>query len=161
MADTEQHELHIGKANICHFSLPIFIGDRRKQIMLALLLLLGITWAIYSVYHAMTAPPCIPATETIINPRDGATMILIPAGAFLMGTNGLFANSDEKPLHTVVLDAYYIDCAEETGAAQSQTITATPRATSREPGLMMAGSDMYSARRANEYSTSSSQVCKY
>ncbi len=43
-----------------------------------------------------------PATK--LNPKDGAEMILIPAGEFLMGDDGLKYN----PRHTVNLDAYYI-----------------------------------------------------
>ena len=42
-----------------------------------------------------------------ITGKDGAPMMLIPAGAFTMGSNdGLPA---ERPEHTVTLDAYIID----------------------------------------------------
>jgi len=45
--------------------------------------------------------------------KDGAPMILIPAGPFIMGSNdgGL---PNERPEHTVELDAYYIDQYEVT-----------------------------------------------
>ncbi len=48
--------------------------------------------------------------KTKINPKDGAEMILIPAGAFLMGSSESDAQAsvDEKPQHTVYLDSYYI-----------------------------------------------------
>ncbi len=39
-----------------------------------------------------------------ITGKDGAEMALIPAGEFQMGSN---AEDDEKPVHTVYLDAFY------------------------------------------------------
>ena len=41
-------------------------------------------------------------------------MVLIPAGDFLMGSND--GSSDEKPVHTVYLDAFYMDKYEVTNA---------------------------------------------
>lgn len=41
-----------------------------------------------------------------INPKDGAALIFIPAGEFIMGSND--GNGDEKPLHKVTLSGYYI-----------------------------------------------------
>ena len=43
---------------------------------------------------------------------DGAPMVLIPAGPFTMGSHDGFPN--ERPEHTVTLDAYYIDRYEVT-----------------------------------------------
>jgi formylglycine-generating enzyme required for sulfatase activity len=59
----------------------------------------------------------IPLDEenTFERPVDGMTMILIPAGEFLMGDDTApFAY--EKPQHTVTLDSYWIDRAEVTNA---------------------------------------------
>ena len=39
--------------------------------------------------------------------KDGAPMVLIPVGEFEMGSND--GKDDEKPVHTVYLDAFYID----------------------------------------------------
>ena len=44
--------------------------------------------------------------------KDGAPMILIPAGPFTMGSNDGLPN--ERPEHIVELDAYYIDQFEVT-----------------------------------------------
>ncbi len=46
--------------------------------------------------------------------KDGAPMILIPTGPFLMGSNDGLPN--EKPEHRVTLDAYYIDQFEITAS---------------------------------------------
>jgi formylglycine-generating enzyme required for sulfatase activity len=48
-----------------------------------------------------------------ITSKDGAPMVLIPAGDFQMGSND---HDDEKPIHTVYLDAFYIDIYEVTNA---------------------------------------------
>ena len=44
--------------------------------------------------------------------KDGAVMVYVPAGAFPMGTED--GEYDEKPVHEVWLDAYYIDKYEVT-----------------------------------------------
>ncbi len=54
---------------------------------------------------------------------DGAKMVLIPAGEFQMGSNnGL---DREKPIHTVDLDAFYIDMYEVTNAQYGKYMDAT------------------------------------
>ena len=45
-----------------------------------------------------------------------AGMVLIPAGEFQMGSNDAEAGSDEQPVHTVYLDAFYMDKYEVTNA---------------------------------------------
>ena len=52
-------------------------------------------------------------------------MALIPAGEFQMGTNkGEF---DEKPVHTIYVDAFYMDVYEVTNAQYKAFIDATPQ----------------------------------
>ncbi len=54
-----------------------------------------------------------------------ANMALIPAGRFQMGSkNGEF---DEKPVHTVYVDAFYIDKYEVTNAQYKQFVDANPQ----------------------------------
>ena len=64
-----------------------------------------------SVPHTVAPIPSTPqsapaADSTRINPQDGAEMILIPAGEFLMGSND--GNDSEPPQRKVHLDGYYI-----------------------------------------------------
>lgn len=47
-----------------------------------------------------------------ISPKDGMELVFVPSGEFEMGSNEW--NEDEKPVHTVYLDAYWIDKYEVT-----------------------------------------------
>ncbi|BCA54495.1 conserved exported protein of unknown function [Nitrospira sp. KM1] len=51
-------------------------------------------------------------TVDVIKGKDGAPMVLIPAGPFMMGSNDGLPN--ERPEHRVTLDSYYIDQYEVT-----------------------------------------------
>lgn len=48
--------------------------------------------------------------------KDGAPMVLVPAGGFVMGSrdDDEMARNDERPAHSVYLDAFYIDTYEVT-----------------------------------------------
>ena len=61
---------------------------------------------------------------TIIG-QDGAEMILIPAGEFIMGSPEGEGDNNEQPQHTVFLDAFYIDKYEVTNAQYKQFMDAT------------------------------------
>jgi formylglycine-generating enzyme required for sulfatase activity len=62
-----------------------------------------------SATEALAAPSQMGRERT---GKDGAPMLLIPAGEFQMGSaNG---DSDEKPAHRVALDAFYLDKYEAT-----------------------------------------------
>src|SRR5438067_1624105 len=56
--------------------------------------------------------------ETIEHPRDGAPMVLVPAGPFLMGLpeNDFLAEDHEKPQRVVDLSAFWIDLYPMTNA---------------------------------------------
>ena len=51
--------------------------------------------------------------EVIPWEKDGAQMALIPSGSFEMGDH-LDNRSDAQPVHTVALDAFYMDVKEVT-----------------------------------------------
>lgn len=56
---------------------------------------------------------------------DTFNMTLIPAGQFLMGSNE--GDSDEKPVHPVYVDAFYMDIYEVTNAEYKKFIDANPQ----------------------------------
>ena len=56
---------------------------------------------------------------------DGAAMHLIPAGEFEMGDHSGEGQSDERPVHTVYLDAFYMDETEVTNARYRAFVEAT------------------------------------
>ena len=53
-------------------------------------------------------------------------MVLIPAGTFEMGSNDAEADDDEQPVHTVHLDAFYMDKHEVTNAQFKAFIDENP-----------------------------------
>ena len=62
--------------------------------------------------YTPTPTPGIGSTWT--RPADGMVMVYVPEGEFTMGSNN--GDSDEQPVHTVYLDAYWIDQTEVTNA---------------------------------------------
>lgn len=56
---------------------------------------------------------------------DDSEMVLIPAGEFLMGSNEYEASGDEKPLHRVYLDDFYMEKCEVTNARYRKFLCAT------------------------------------
>ncbi|MDE0010976.1 MAG: SUMF1/EgtB/PvdO family nonheme iron enzyme [Candidatus Poribacteria bacterium] len=67
-------------------------------------------------------PEVIPEPEPII--PEG--MVLIPEGEFQMGSNDGNADNDEQPVHTVHLDAFYIDANEVTNGEFKDFVLANP-----------------------------------
>jgi len=63
----------------------------------------------------ITASDVRPGGATIMG-QDGAPMALIPAGEFHMGDPFNEGGANERPRHTVYLDAFYIDIYEVTNA---------------------------------------------
>ena len=58
------------------------------------------------------------------SPSTPENMVLIPAGDFQMGSN---ESDDEKPVHTVYIDAFYMDKYEVTNAQYKIFIQANPQ----------------------------------
>ena len=64
--------------------------------------------------------------ETIIG-DDGAEMVLIPAGEFLMGGADDEARGNEQPVHPVYVDAFYMDKYLVTNAQYKVFVDANPQ----------------------------------
>jgi formylglycine-generating enzyme required for sulfatase activity len=64
--------------------------------------------------------------DTWTRPKDGMVMVYVPAGEFIMGSadSDSLALDDEKPQHTVYLDAFWIDKTEVTNAQYRKCVEA-------------------------------------
>ena len=72
-----------------------------------------------------TLPPKSSLPQTIVG-KDGAEMVLIPAGDFQMGSGaGRLYNGATIPVHTVYVDAFYIDKYEVTVGQYNEFVSAT------------------------------------
>lgn len=59
--------------------------------------------------------------------KDGAPMVLIPAGDFLMGSSDDDSELDERPEHRVWVDAFYLDKYEVSNARYDKFLEETGR----------------------------------
>jgi len=66
--------------------------------------------------------PTLGVGSVRISPKDGMRMVYVPAGEFRMGSNDY--QDDEKPIHNVYLDAYWIDQYEVTNGMYAKCIKA-------------------------------------
>jgi formylglycine-generating enzyme required for sulfatase activity len=77
----------------------------------------------------------IPAHETTVTvlttlttwtrPADGMVMVFVPAGEFEMGSNDVDIDQlDQKPVHTVVVDSFFIDRTEVTNGQWKKCVAA-------------------------------------
>ena len=60
--------------------------------------------------------------NTKVSPKDNATMVYIPAGQFPMGSE--FGLLDERPVHIVELDPFWLDRTEVTNAMYRKCVQA-------------------------------------
>ena len=60
--------------------------------------------------------------STMVSEIDGMVMVYVPAGEFKMGSED--GDDDEKPVHTVYLDAFWIDQTEVTNAMYVKCVDA-------------------------------------
>jgi formylglycine-generating enzyme required for sulfatase activity len=77
----------------------------------------------------------LPAARTVrVREKDGAEMVCVPAGEFLMGSadSDDMARDNEKPQHTVYLDAFWIDKCPVTNAQFEKFVAATNYRTDAE-----------------------------
>jgi formylglycine-generating enzyme required for sulfatase activity len=66
--------------------------------------------------------PGTPPILTAIIGKDGASMVLVPAGEFTMGSAQ--GDDDEQPLHRVFLDSFYLDTFEVTNGQFAKFVSA-------------------------------------
>lgn len=71
-----------------------------------------------------TNPPAsnLGVGSTWTSPKDGMVMMFVPAGKFSMGSDS--GSDDEKPVHDVTLDSYWIDKIEVTNAMYAKCVEA-------------------------------------
>lgn len=95
---------------------------------------MGMRWLSLAVFmlvwttlvHSADAPVASNgAGGELVKGKDGAPMVLIPAGPFLMGSNDGLPN--ERPEHTVTLGAYYIDRFEVTAGRYQKFVESANR----------------------------------
>src|SRR5262245_38859051 len=69
----------------------------------------------------------LPASAAEVVGKDGAPMILVPAGSFPMGVppGDRDGGRDEYPRHQVELDAFYLDKYEVTNGLYAEFVKAT------------------------------------
>jgi formylglycine-generating enzyme required for sulfatase activity len=93
-------------------------------VLVIVYILVGCSFPINGVQKTSTSTPVIPLGigSTQVSPKDGMTMVFVPAGNFLMGSPEGVGREDEHPQHTVTLDAYWIDQTEVTNGKYAQCV---------------------------------------
>ena len=75
-----------------------------------------------AVLPSTAAQPTPGINPTRVSEIDGMVEVYVPDGEFSMGSNN--GDTDEKPVHTVYLDAYWIDRTEVTNDMYAQCVAA-------------------------------------
>ena len=68
--------------------------------------------------------PSNDSNPTLVSEKDGMTMVFVPAGEFLMGSQSGKGEYDEFPNHLVYLDSYWIDQTEISNAMYKECVKA-------------------------------------
>jgi formylglycine-generating enzyme required for sulfatase activity len=111
IAKGERRDLELKKL-APKFSPRIILGG-------ALLAIIGLAVILFPVLRNRFAPGI---GSTMISDKDGMTLLYVPAGEFTMGNDN--DSEDEKPVHTVTLDAFWIDQTEVTNAMYAKCVDA-------------------------------------
>ncbi len=90
--------------------------------VVALVLIMGLIFYVGFLRVPTHTPVPTPTNTPRPTPTPSAPMVLIPAGPFQMGSES--GQDDEKPMHAVTLDAFYIDQYEVTNAQFRQCVEA-------------------------------------
>ncbi len=91
----------------------------------------------------ITPTPGLGIGSAQVSSKDGMVMVYVPAGDFPMGSND--GDDDEKPMHFVYLDAYWIDQTEVTNAMYALCVQA---------GVCPLPDDLSSSTRSSYYGNS-------
>ena len=67
-----------------------------------------------------TPTPTLAVGSTLVSEKDGMVIVYVPAGEFQMGSED--GDYDEKPVHTVSLNAFWIDQTEVTNAMYAKCV---------------------------------------
>ncbi|GAK53497.1 dienelactone hydrolase [Candidatus Moduliflexus flocculans] len=105
------------------------MSTQMKQHIRCVTMFVTIAALLLSGMAASSEPP---AGATQVRETDGATMVYVPSGEFLMGSPEGEGNSDEWPQHTVFLDGFWIDRTEVTNRQFEMFVTATGYRTEAE-----------------------------
>jgi formylglycine-generating enzyme required for sulfatase activity len=90
-------------------------GHRVASVLIvALVLLITLIVALGPWLWKAIVGPVFTADDTQVRPADKMVMVYVPAGGFPMGS--LQGDDDERPVHNVILDAFWIDRTEVTNA---------------------------------------------
>jgi len=100
------------------------------KLMTVAVMFATIAGLMFGVPAAVNSEPSAGATK--VRDTDGATMVYVPSGEFLMGSPQGEGNSDEWPQHTVYLDGFWIDRTEVTNRQFEMFVTATGYRTETE-----------------------------
>ena len=123
---TNYLNVHLGNTTIDKRVVKRVKITRPQQIIMRVLLDKRTIDYMVRVEGAVNLEPAqTPKTKT---GKDEAPMVLVPAGVFTMGSPEGEGESNEHPLHTVDLDAYYIDKYEVTEDSYSRFLLQTNRA---------------------------------
>ena len=92
------------------------------------------TWTFTPTFTVTTIPAVqseCSLGQTWVSPKDGMTLVCVPAGEFIMGSNSADAQLDEKA-HSVNLKSFWIDQTEVTNAMFRQFVEQTGYLTEAE-----------------------------
>jgi eukaryotic-like serine/threonine-protein kinase len=103
------------------------------------------TGAATRITTSQTATPMPSIGSSQVSPKDGMVMVLVPAGEFKMGD---YVESNRLPVHTVYLEAFWLDRTEVTNRMFAKFVEETGYVTEAEK---IGGSYVYRATDQGDY----------
>ena len=111
-------------------SISLNTTKMRISTLSSLVLVVALLGTICSCGIKKTDPELVTDPDERIPQHTKADMVLIPAGEFQMGTNRIKDHDEAQPIHTVYLDAFYMDTHEVTIKAYYEFLLDTGHPTS-------------------------------